>query len=185
MINDVNKDAEARMTKSVEALRHDLAKIRTGRAHPSLLDHIRVKYYGNEVPIKQVANVTAEDARTLAVAPWEKNMVPVVEKAILQSDLGLNPNTAGAVIRVPMPALTEERRRDLIKVARSEAEQGRVAIRNVRRDANTELKEMVKEKMISEDDERRGQDMIQKLTDKYVKEVDQVLEEKETDLMAI
>ncbi len=185
MINDVNKDAEARMAKSVEALRHELAKIRTGRAHPSLLDHIRVKYYGNEVPIKQVANVTAEDARTLAVAPWEKNMVPVVEKAILQSDLGLNPNTAGAVIRVPMPALTEERRRDLIKVARSEAEQGRVAIRNVRRDANTELKEMVKEKMISEDDERRGQDMIQKLTDKYVKEVDQVLEEKETDLMAI
>ncbi len=185
MINDVNKDAEARLAKSVEALRYELAKIRTGRAHPSLLDHIRVKYYGNEVPIKQVANVTAEDARTLAVAPWEKNMVPVVEKAILQSDLGLNPNTAGAVIRVPMPALTEERRRDLIKVARSEAEQGRVAIRNVRRDANTELKEMVKEKMISEDDERRGQDMIQKLTDKYVKEVDQVLEEKETDLMAI
>ncbi|MFZ1574543.1 MAG: ribosome recycling factor [Chromatiaceae bacterium] len=185
MINDVNKDAEARMAKSVEALGLELAKIRTGRAHPSLLDHIRVNYYGNEVPIKQVANVTAEDARTLAVAPWEKGMVTVVEKAIMQSDLGLNPNTAGAVIRVPMPALTEERRRDLIKVARSEAEQGRVAIRNIRREANNEFKEMVKEKMISEDDERRGQESIQKLTDKYVKEVDQVLEAKEKDLMAI
>ena len=185
MINDVNKDAETRMVKSVEALGLELAKIRTGRAHPSLLEHIRVNYYGNEVPIKQVANVTAEDARTLAVAPWEKGMVTVVEKAIMQSDLGLNPNTAGAVIRVPMPALTEERRRDLIKVARSEAEQGRVAIRNIRREANNEFKEMVKEKMISEDDERRGQETIQKVTDKYVKEVDQVLEAKEKDLMAI
>jgi ribosome recycling factor len=185
MIEDINKDAETRMAKSVEALRHELAKIRTGRAHPSLLDHITVNYYGTETPIKQVANVTAEDARTLAVSPWEKSMVQVVEKAILQSDLGLNPNTAGAVIRVPMPPLTEERRRDLIKVARQEAEQGRVAVRNIRRDANSELKEMVKEKMISEDDERRGQELIQKLTDKYVKEVDQVLEEKEADLMAI
>ncbi|MBP8284465.1 MAG: ribosome recycling factor, partial [Chromatiaceae bacterium] len=174
-----------RMAKSVEALGLELAKIRTGRPHPSLLDHIRVNYYGNEVPIKQVANVTAEDARTLAVAPWEKGMVTAVEKAIMQSDLGLNPNTAGAVIRVPMPALTEERRRDLIKVARSEAEQGRVAIRNIRREANNEFKEMVKEKMISEDDERRGQETIQKLTDKYVKEVDQLLEEKEKDLMAL
>jgi len=185
MINDVTKDAEGRMAKSVEALRLELVKIRTGRAHPSLLDHIRVNYYGNEVPIKQVANVTAEDARTLAVAPWEKSMITAVEKAILQSDLGLNPNTAGQVIRVPIPPLTEERRRDLIKVARSEAEQGRVAIRNIRRDANNEFKEMIKEKMISEDDERRGQDLIQKLTDKYIKEVDQVLEEKEKDLMAI
>jgi len=185
MINDVTKDAEGRMAKSVEALRLELVKIRTGRAHPSLLDHIRVNYYGNEVPIKQVANVTAEDARTLAVAPWEKSMITAVEKAILQSDLGLNPNTAGQVIRVPIPPLTEERRRDLIKVARSEAEQGRVAIRNIRRDANNEFKEMIKEKMISEDDERRGQDLVQKLTDKYVKEVDQVLEDKEKDLMAI
>ncbi len=185
MINDVTKDAEGRMAKCVEALRLDLVKIRTGRAHPSLLDHIRVNYYGNEVPIKQVANVTAEDARTLAVAPWEKTMISAVEKAILQSDLGLNPNTAGSVIRVPIPPLTEERRRDLIKVARAEAEQGRVAIRNIRREANSEMKEMVKEKMISEDDERRGQELIQKLTDKYVKEVDQVLEEKEKDLMAI
>ena len=185
MINDVTKDAEARMAKSVEALRLELVKIRTGRAHPSLLDHIRVNYYGNEVPIKQVANVTAEDARTLAVAPWEKSMTSAVEKAILQSDLGLNPNTAGNVIRVPIPPLTEERRRDLIKVARAEAEQGRVAIRNIRREANSEFKEMIKEKMISEDDERRGQELVQKLTDKYVKEVDLVLEEKEKDLMAI
>ncbi len=185
MINDVTKDAEGRMAKSVEALRLELVKIRTGRAHPSLLDHIRVNYYGNEVPINQVANVTAEDARTLAVAPWEKSMISAVEKAILQSDLGLNPNTAGNVIRVPIPPLTEERRRDLIKVARAEAEQGRVAIRNIRREANNEFKEMIKEKMISEDDERRGQELVQKLTDKYVKEVDLVLEEKEKDLMAI
>ena len=185
MINDVTKDAEGRMAKSVEALRLELVKIRTGRAHPSLLDHIRVNYYGNEVPIKQVANVTAEDARTLAVAPWEKGMISAVEKAILQSDLGLNPNTASNVIRVPIPPLTEERRRDLIKVARAEAEQGRVAIRNIRREANNEFKEMIKEKMISEDDERRGQELVQKLTDKYVKEVDLVLEEKEKDLMAI
>jgi ribosome recycling factor len=185
MIDDIKKDAQARMAKSVDALRHELAKIRTGRAHPSLLDHIAVDYYGTATPIKQVANVTAEDARTLAVSPWEKAMVQVVEKAIMQSDLGLNPSTAGMVIRVPMPPLTEERRRDLIKVARQEAEQGRVAIRNIRRDANSELKEMVKEKMISEDEERRGQELIQKLTDQYVKEVDQVLEEKEADLMSI
>ena len=185
MIDDIKKDAAARMGKSVEALQHELAKIRTGRAHPSLLDHIMVNYYGSDVPVKQVANVTAEDARTLAVTPWEKGMVQAVEKAIMQSDLGLNPNTAGTVIRVPMPALTEERRRDLIKVARHEAEHGRVAIRNIRRDANHELKEMVKEKLISEDDERRGQEIVQNLTDQYVKEVDRVLEEKEEDLMSI
>jgi ribosome recycling factor len=185
MINDIKKDAATRMGKTVEALGHELAKIRTGRAHPSLLDHVMVSYYGSDMPIKQVANVTVEDARTLAITPWERNMVQAVEKAIMQSDLGLNPNTAGTVIRVPMPALTEERRRDLIKVARHEAEQARVAVRNIRRDANGELKELVKEKMISEDDERRGQEIIQKLTDQYVKEVDQVLEQKETDLMAI
>jgi ribosome recycling factor len=185
MIDDVKNNAAGRMKKSVEALQHELAKIRTGRAHPSLLDHITVNYYGSEVPIKQVANITAEDARTLAVTPWEKGMVQAVEKAIMQSDLGLNPNTAGTVIRVPMPPLTEERRRDLIKVARHEAEQGRVAIRNVRRDANQDLKEMVKEKLISEDDERRGEEAVQKLTDQYVKEVDKVLEEKEADLMSI
>ena len=185
MIDDIKKDAAARMSKTVDALGHELAKIRTGRAHPSLLDHVMVSYYGTDMPIKQVANVTVEDARTLAITPWERNMVQAVEKAILQSDLGLNPNTAGTVIRVPMPALTEERRRDLIKVARHEAEQARVAVRNIRRDANGELKDLVKEKMISEDDERRGQEIIQKLTDQYVKEVDQVLEQKEADLMAI
>jgi ribosome recycling factor len=185
MIDDVKKDAAERMAKSVEALTHELAKIRTGRAHPSLLDHISVSYYGSEMPIRQVANVTAEDARTLAVTPWEKGMVQAIEKAIMQSDLGLNPNTAGTVIRVPMPALTEERRRDLIKVARHEAEQARVAVRNIRRDANGELKELVKEKMISEDDERRGQEIVQKLTDQYVKEVDQALTAKEEDLMSI
>jgi len=185
MIDDIKKDAAARMAKTVEALGHELAKIRTGRAHPSLLDHVMVSYYGTDMPIKQVANVTVEDARTLAITPWERNMVQAVEKAILQSDLGLNPNTAGTVIRVPMPALTEERRRDLIKVARHEAEQARVAVRNIRRDANGELKDLVKEKMISEDDERRGQEVIQKLTDQYVKEVDQVLEQKEADLLAI
>jgi ribosome recycling factor len=185
MIDDVKKDAAERMGKSVEALTHELAKIRTGRAHPSLLDHITVSYYGSEMPIRQVANVTAEDARTLAVTPWERGMVQVVEKAIMQSDLGLNPNTAGTVIRVPLPPLTEERRRDLIKVARQEAEQARVAVRNIRRDANGELKELVKEKLISEDDERRGQELVQKLTDQYVKEVDTVLAEKEQDLMSI
>jgi ribosome recycling factor len=185
MIDDVKKDAAERMSKSVEALGHELAKIRTGRAHPSLLDHITVSYYGSEMPIRQVANVTAEDARTLAVTPWEKGMVQVVEKAIMQSDLGLNPSTAGTVIRVPLPPLTEERRRDLIKVARHEAEQARVAVRNIRRDANGELKELVKEKLISEDEERRGQELVQKLTDQYVKEVDAVLAEKEQDLMSI
>jgi len=185
MIEDIKRDASQRMSKSVDALRHELAKIRTGRAHPSLLDHVMVNYYGSEVPIKQVSNVTAEDARTLAVVPWEKGMVQAVEKAILQSDLGLNPNTAGTVIRVPMPPLTEERRRDLIRVARHEAEQARVAVRNIRRDANGELKEMVKEKLISEDDERRGEEIVQKLTDESIKEIDQVLQEKEEDLMAI
>ena len=185
MIDDIKQDAADRMAKSVEALSHELAKIRTGRAHPSLLDHIMVSYYGSEMPIRQVANVNAEDARTLAVTPWEKNMVQAIEKAIMQSDLGLNPNTAGTVIRVPMPALTEARRRDLIKVARNEAEQARVAVRNIRRDANHELKELVKEKMISEDDERRGQEIVQKLTDQSIKEVDAVLAEKEQDLMSI
>jgi ribosome recycling factor len=185
MIDDIKKDAAERMGKSLESLRHELAKIRTGRAHPSLLDHLVVSYYGSEVPIKQVANVTAEDARTLAVTPWEKGMVQAVEKAIMQSDLGLNPSMAGMVIRVPMPPLTEERRRELIRVARQEAEQGRVAIRNIRRDANHELKEAVKEKLISEDEERRGEELIQKLTDKYVKDVDQVLAEKEEDLLSI
>jgi ribosome recycling factor len=185
MIDDIKKDAAERMGKSAEALRHELAKIRTGRAHPSLLDHIKVSYYGTDVPINQVANVAVEDARTLTVTPWERNMVQVVEKAIIQSDLGINPNTAGTVIRVPMPPLTEERRRDLQRLARNEAEQARVAVRNIRRDANNELKELVKEKLISEDDEHRGQEIVQKLTDQYVKEIDGILEEKEQDLMSI
>ncbi len=185
MIDDIKKDAAERMGKSAEALRHELAKIRTGRAHPSLLDHLRVSYYGSDVPISQVANVAVEDARMLTVTPWDRGMVQAVEKAIMQSDLGINPNTAGTVIRVPMPALTEERRRDLQRIARHEAEQARVAVRNIRRDANNELKELVKEKLISDDDERRGQEIVQKLTDQFVKEVDRILEEKEADLMSI
>jgi ribosome recycling factor len=185
MIDDVKKDAAERMGKSVEALGHELAKVRTGRAHPSLLDHISVSYYGSQVPLNQVANVNVEDARTLAISPWEKNMVGPVEKAIMNSDLGLNPNTAGTVIRVPLPPLTEERRKDLIRVVRGEAEQSRVSVRNIRRDANSELKNLVKEKLISEDDERRGQEIIQKLTDQHIKEVDDLLAEKEEDLMSL
>ena len=185
MIEDIKKDASGRMGKSVEALVHELAKVRTGRAHPSLLDHLRVSYYGSEVPLNQVANINVEDARTLTVTPWEKTMVSPVEKAIMNSDLGLNPNTAGNVIRVPLPPLTEERRKDLIRVVRHEAEQARVAIRNIRRDANQDLKSAVEEKLISEDDERRGQDLVQKVTDDHVKEIDEILEKKEADLMAI
>lgn len=185
MIDDIKSDAATRMGKSVEALGHELAKVRTGRAHPSLLDHIRVSYYGSDVPISQVANINVEDARTLIVTPWEKNMVSLVEKAIMTSDLGLNPMTAGSVIRVPMPPLTEERRRDLTRVVRHEAEGAKVAIRNIRRDANHNLKELVKEKMISEDDEHRGQEIIQKLTDQHIKEVDEALEIKEKELMEI
>jgi len=185
MIDDIKKDAAERMGKSVEALTHEMAKIRTGRAHPSLLDHIRVTYYGTEVPLSQVASINLEDARTLTVQPWEQAMVKPVEKAIMESNLGLNPNTGGTVIRVPMPPLTEERRKDLIRVVRNEAEQAKVAVRNIRRDANSELKGLVKEKLISEDDERRGQDLIQRLTDQHVKEIDAVLEAKEADLMVV
>ena len=185
MIDDIKTDATTRMGKSVDALVHELAKVRTGRAHPSLLDHIRVDYYGSEVPLSQVANINTEDARTLTVTPWEKTMIASVEKAIMSSDLGLNPMSAGAVIRVPMPPLTEERRKDLIRVVRGEAEGAKVAIRNIRRDANHELKELVKEKVISEDDERRGQEIIQNLTDQHTKKVEEVLGEKEKDLMEI
>ena len=185
MIDDIKKDATGRMGKSVESLVHELAKVRTGRAHPSLLDHLKVSYYGSDVPLNQVANINVEDARTLAVTPWEKTMVAPVEKAIMNSDLGLNPNSAGNVIRVPLPALTEERRKDLIRVVRHEAELAKVAVRNIRRDANQDLKSAVKEKLISEDDERRGQEIVQKLTDRYVKEIDDVLEKKEADLMSI
>lgn len=185
MVEDIKKDAVERMQKCVLSLRNELKRLRTGRAHPSLLDHIRVDYYGNEVPLNQVANVALEDSRTITVTPWEKQMVAVIEKAIMKSDLGLMPNTAGTVIRVPMPALTEERRRDLTKVVKHEAENGRVAVRNVRRDVMNELKEMAKEKLLSQDDERRAQEDVQKLTDKHVAEIDQVLVEKEKELMQI
>ena len=185
MIDDIKKDAASRMGKSVEALAEGLAKVRTGRAHPSLLDHLTVSYYGSDVPLKQVANVGVEDARTITVQPYEQQMVKAVEKAIMESDLGLNPNTAGNLIRVPMPPLTEERRRDMTKIVRHEAEQARVAVRNIRRDANNDLKALVKDKLISEDDERRGQEIIQKLTDQHVKEIDELLEKKEKDLMSV
>jgi ribosome recycling factor len=185
MIDDIQKDAERRMQKSVESLKTELTKIRTGRPHPSLLDHVTVDYYGSDVPISQVANINVEDARTLSVTPWEKPMVGVVEKAILTSDLGLNPATNGNVIRIPMPPLTEERRRDLIKVVKGEGEGAKVAIRNIRRDANSDFKSLLKEKEISEDESHGAEDVIQKLTDKYVAEVDAVLQEKEQDLLSI
>ncbi len=185
MIEDIKQDAEQRMQKTLEACRNELSKIRTGRAHPSLLDHVTCEYYGSVVPLSQVANIAVEDSRTLSITPWEKPMVQVIEKAIMTSDLGLNPATSGTVIRVPLPPLTEERRKDLIRVVRGEAESSRVAVRNIRRDANSDLKELMKEKEISEDDERRGEDDVQKLTDKYVAEVDKVLAEKEAELMEI
>ncbi len=185
MINDVKNDAEKRMKKTIESLQHEMAKIRTGRANASLLDHIQVDYFGNQTPLNQVANITSSDSRTLLVTPWEKSMVSAIEKAILHSDLGLNPATAGTAIRVPMPALTEERRKEMIRVVRGEAEQGRVSIRGIRRDANNQLKDLVKEKAVSEDEERRASDAVQKLTDKYVAEVDVVLADKERDLMEI
>ncbi len=185
MIDDIQKDAGSRMTKSVEALVHELAKLRTGRAHPSLLDHIMVSYYGSDVPLSQVSNINVEDARTLTITPWEQNMVAPVEKAIMNSDLGLNPNSAGNVIRVPMPPLTEERRKDMIRIVRQEAENARVAVRNIRRDANHHLKDLVKEKLASEDDERRAEEQIQKLTDQHIKEIDSLLEKKEADLMEV
>ncbi len=185
MINEIKNEAEKRMKKAVEGLQHELTKVRTGRANAGLLDHIQIDYYGTSSPIHQVASVTVSDARTLLVTPWEKSMVAAVEKAILTSGLGLNPSTAGSAIRIPMPPLTEERRKELIKVVRQEGEQGRVSIRGIRRDANTQLKELVKSKDISEDDERRSGDIIQKLTDHYIEEIEVVLTEKEKDLMAI
>jgi ribosome recycling factor len=185
MIKDIIKDAENRMKKSIEALKTDLTKLRTGRAHTSLLDHITVSYYGSESPLSQVASVTVSDPRTITVTPWDQSMVQAVEKAIMQSDLGLNPITAGKVIRVPLPPLTEERRKDMIRVVRHEGENARVAIRNIRRDANSDLKSLNKDKEITDDELRQAEDAIQKVTDKYVKEVDQVLDAKEKDLMAI
>jgi len=185
MLEDIKKDAADRMAKCVVALKNELKKLRTGRASTSLLDQVRVDYYGSEVPLQQVANVAVEDSRTLTVVPWEKQMVPAIEKAIMKSDLGLNPATAGSVIRVPLPALTEERRRDLSKVVRHEGENAKVAIRNVRRDVMHELKEMLKEKLVSEDVDRKGQEEVQKLTDKYVAEVDHVVAEKEKELLQV
>lgn len=185
MINDISKDAEKRMIKSIEALKSDLTKLRTGRAHPSLLEHIKVSYYGTDTPLNQVANIAIENSRTLAVTVWEKDMAGAVEKAIRSSELGLNPMSAGTVIRVPLPPLTEERRRDLVKVIREQAEEARVAIRNIRRDANQMLKDLLKEKDITEDEERRGEANIQKITDKYVSEIDKIIETKEADLMAV
>ena len=185
MIADVKKAAEQKMQKSVEALKLDLGKVRTGRAHTGLLDHIKVDYYGTMMPINQVANVTLADAHTITVQPWEKKMVQPVEKAIRDSDLGLNPATSGDLIRVPMPALTEERRKELIKVVHREAENARVAVRNIRRDAISHLKDLLKAKSVAEDDERRAQEDVQKLTDRYIAEVDKLLHAKEADLMAV
>lgn len=185
MINDIKQEAEKRMKKSVESLQHEMSKIRTGRANASLLDHVQVDYYGSLTPLSQLANVTSSDSRTLLVTPWEKNMVAAVEKAILTSDLGLNPATSGSAIRVPMPALTEERRKEMTRIVRAEAEQARISVRNARRDANNHLKDLVKDKAIAEDDERRASDLIQKLTDKHIADIDSVLAEKEKDLMEI
>ena len=185
MIADIKKNAELKMKKTVEALKADLGKVRTGRAHAGLLDHVMVDYYGNPTPLPQVASVTLLDGRTIGVNPWEKKMAQAIEKAIRDADLGLNPMSQGDVVRVPMPALTEERRRDLIKVVRNEGEDARVAVRNIRRDANNQLKDLLKKKAVAEDDERRAQDEVQKLTDRSIAEIDKLLEVKEADLMAI
>ncbi len=185
MIGEIRKDAKQRMHKSVENLKHELARLRTGRAHPSLLDHVHVEYYGSEVPLGQTASVHAADARTLTVNPWEKAMIPVIEKALLSSDLGLNPVTTGDIIRLPLPPLTEERRRELVKVVRHEGENARVAIRNIRRDANSDFKELLKEKEITEDEERQAEGAMQELTDQAIAEVGELLAEKEQELMTI
>lgn len=185
MINDIITDSKVRMEKSVDALKVQLTKVRTGRAHPSLLDGISVSYYGTDTPLRQVANVSIDDARTLAITVFDKSMTAAVEKAIMASDLGLNPMSAGTIIRVPLPALTEERRKSLVKLVRGEAENGRVAVRNIRRDANADLKALQKDKEISEDDERRAAEEIQKITDTFVKKIDDVLAEKEKELMEV
>jgi len=185
MIDDIQQDARSRMGKSIEAFQAELSKIRTGRAHPSLLNHIHVDYYGSEVPVGQAANITVEDARTLAVTPWDKSMVAVIEKAIIKSDLGLNPSTAGSVIRVPMPPLTEQRRKELVKVVRELAENARVAVRNIRRDANNDLKGLAKDKDISEDDDHRGQELVQQVTNEATDEIESLLQVKEKELMEI
>lgn len=185
MVNDIKKDAEDRMSKSVQALVEAFKKVRTGRANPAILDGVMVNYYGTDTPISQVANIIVEDARSLAINPWEKNLVPAIEKAILKSDLGLNPSTNGDTIRLPLPALTEETRKNFIKQARAEAEKGRVSVRNIRRDANASIKKLVTDKLISEDDQRGGEEQIQKLTDKFIAEIDNLLAAKEKDLMQV
>lgn len=185
MIDDVKKTAEQKMQKTLETLKNDLGKIRTGRAHTGILDHVLVDYYGTPTPVPQVANVTLVDARTIGVTPYEKKLAAAIEKAIRDSDLGLNPASQGDMVRVPMPALTEERRRDMIKIVRTEGENTRVAVRNIRRDANHHLKDLLKQKKVSEDDERRAQDEIQKLTDRHIADIDKMLQTKETDLMAV
>lgn len=185
MISEIKQDAEKRMRRSVEALSQELSRMRTGRASTGLLDHIQVDYYGNSTPIKQVANVVVEDSRTLSITPWEKQMIPVIEKAIMTAELGLNPVTAGAVVRVPMPPLTEERRREFVRLVKQEGENARVAVRNIRRDANSDFKQLLKEKEITEDEERHAQESIQKLTDKYIEEIEAILVKKEKDLMEV
>jgi len=185
MLNDIKKDAQARMTKSIEALRHTLVKVRTGRASTALVEHLKVNYYGSDVPLSQVATVTISDSRSLTITPWEKQIVGAVEKAILASDLGLTPNTAGTTIRLNLPALTEERRKELSKVVHGEGEDAKVAIRNIRRDANQQVKDLLKDKQITEDEERRAEEEIQKLTDKSIKDVDDVVKAKEQELMAV
>ncbi|WP_323133341.1 ribosome recycling factor [Marinobacter sp. F3R08] len=185
MINDIKAEAEKKMKKSLESLNSAFNKIRTGRAHPSILDSVMVNYYGQETPLKQVASVNVEDNRTLTVSPWEKNLMPTIEKAIMSSDLGLNPATSGDIIRIPMPMLTEETRKEMVKQAKADAEHGRVSVRNARRDANSMIKDLLKEKEITEDDERKGEDEIQKLTDRYIAEVEKMLKAKEEDLMAV
>jgi len=185
MLDDIKTDAKARMQKCVVAFQGDLKKLRTGRAHPSLIEHLKVDFYGNESPLNQVANIAVEDARTLTITPWDKSMVGAIEKAIHKSDLHLTPMTAGAVIRIPLPPLTEERRRDIMKVVRQDAENAKVSVRNVRRDVLTEVKEALKEKLISQDDERRGQEEIQKLTDKAIAEIDQVMAVKEKEILQV
>jgi ribosome recycling factor len=185
VVEEIKKDARTRMQKSVEALGHELSKVRTGRAHANLLDHIMVPYYGSDTPLNQVASISVADARTLMVSPWEKKIVPDIEKAIMQSDLGLNPVTAGDVIRVPLPSLTEERRKEMTKIVRHEAENARIAIRNIRRDANHHLKALIKDEHLAKDAEFKAEDEIQKLTDQFIEEVDGVLAEKEKDLMEV
>ncbi|MFT4630048.1 MAG: ribosome recycling factor [Dinoroseobacter sp.] len=185
MIEDILKDAEQRMQKSIESMRSDMAKIRTGRASSAVIDHIMVDYYGTQTPLNQVANITVQDARTLALQPWEKQMIPVVEKAIMEANLGLNPMTAGNLIRIPMPALTEERRKEMVKIAATEGESGKIAVRNIRRDANSDFKSLLSDKDITEDDDRNAQDRIQKMTDRYVTEIDTVVAEKEIEILKV